>query len=543
MHLAGPAWVEEEGRLGLQVEAVQDGSWEYDYAGERFDPEHRWSPLPTVEAENDAAYPAPQHPGHVVLLASIARVLGSGAGLALLPLTGLLLAATAAWLMAAEFEPRAARPAFWLAAASPLVVNAYVVWAYTLVAALAGFALLTALRVLRRGLTVPSVVALVAILAGGALLGPEFVLFAPALLVIVIGILAWRRRWLHSLLAGALASAGVVAGVIVEPRWTQEITGADPGLDRFWADVSGGSVADRLESRAAGAWRFLFDGGNTSPDLERLVALALIAALASGVFLRLRGREGQFFGATLAVAGAGAGVLLVAVRMSDAPVLPMLGLFAAWPVALLGLATAPWRSTGTGERAVVAIVLVAVLVVVATLPAAGAEREWGGRVLAPVVVPLAAVVGVGLCRRLSERPWQQRAAVVVALVALAAYPAARGLQTVREFRASAAEVDAEIETVGVEAVAVDNPLLIRTPFFSWRLDDDVDWYVSYGRPDELLSDLADAGIDEVLLFPDPERETLDVAPYSEASSVESPVLEGRGIPAFIVRNLRGLDAG
>lgn len=93
----------------------------------------------------------------------------------------------------------------------------------------------------------------------------------------------------------------------------------------------------------------------------------------------------------------------------------------------------------------------------------------------------------------------------------------------------------ELERVATGVVVIDNPRLARTPIFSWRLDDDVDWFVSYGHTGELLDRLAEHGFDEVTLLADPERETLEIAPYTSGTAVESPILEARGIPVVVIR--------
>lgn len=534
MRLDGGAWVEEEGRLGLQVEALEGGDWSYGYAGESFDAEDRWAPLAPEPGGSEQLVPAAEQPAHVAVLTGVAAIVGTGMALYLMSFAGLVLAAVAAWLLGREFDPRGSRPAFWLVAAGPLLVNAYVVWAYTLVAAAAGFALFAGLRIIRLGLTRRRGLGLAAALAFGVLLAPEAVWFGGGLAVVLVAALGWRRRWSEALVGGGASLVGVAAAFAGNHLWVEQITGTRPGFDNLWADAGASGLVDRLESRAGAAWRFLLDGGNVAFGTERLMVVALAAALGGGLFLRMRGREGRFVGVTVAT-GASLGVVaLFGVRSADAPLLPVLGLLAAWPVALVGLAAAPWKETTRRERLVVAVVVVSVLAAVIALPSGGSEREWGGRLLAPVVVPLGVVVAVGLVRRLRERSWEQKTVVVAALVFLTAFPVSRGLQTIRDFRGSNAQIESELRRVATPVVVIDNPGLIRTPIFSWRLDDEVEWFTSYGDVPGLLSALAGAGIDEVTILPDPTRETLDVAPYGSAEAVEAPILDARGIPVFIL---------
>lgn len=531
MRLDGGAWVEEEGRLGLQVEALDRGDWSYGYAGESFDAEGRWAPLAPAPVGSEQLVPAGQQPAHAMALAGAARVLGSGTGLYFLSLTGLVLGAVAAWLLAGEFEPRGSRAAFWLVAAGPLLVNAYVLWAYTLVAAVAGLALLAALQIMRSGPTWWRGVGLATTLGVGAVLSPESVLFAGALVVALTVVLGWRRRWSGALVgiaAGAVATAAFAAGQV----WVGRIAGDRPGLGALWADSGGAGWADRLETRVAAAWRFVFDGGNVALDTERLVLVALVAALGGGLFLRMRGREGRFVGATVATGVAVGIVALFAIRFSNAPLLPVLGLLAAWPLAVLGLAAFPGRAMQPPERLMVAVALVFGLSVVALLPSGGSEREWGGRLLAPIVVPLGVAAAAGLVRRLRGRSWEQQAAVIAALVVLAAFPASQGLKTIRDFRSANEQIASEIRRVSTDVVVIDNPRLIRTPIFSWRLNDEVEWFTSYGQTPDLLAALVDAGADQVTILPDPTRPTLNIAPYAVGEKVDSALLESRGIPVF-----------
>ena len=79
--------------------------------------------------------------------------MGRTFGLHLLNLLGVVGAAVAAWLLAGELDPRLRRPAFWLAAGGPVLVNGFLVWAHAPSAALAGLALVAAARIVRRGIT------------------------------------------------------------------------------------------------------------------------------------------------------------------------------------------------------------------------------------------------------------------------------------------------------------------------------------------------------------------------------------------------------
>lgn len=524
MHLNTGSWVDDEGLYGRQVEALRDGRWEYRYGGEAFDPEHRWFPFPRVTHGEEGFYPYVKHPVFPVAVAQGTRVTGPGAGVFTLPVLGLVAAAVVAWMLAGETEPRGSRAAFWMVAASPQIVNAYTLWAHTWSAAIAGLAVWAGVRIVRHGPTKWNALGLFAALAAGALLRTEAILLAVALVFVIGAFLAWHRRLFAAL--AVVAGAGLVTGfaAVLERWWIGQIVGVTPEAPGFQAETAGRSILEILGRRLEATWLVTFDGGPVAGHLEALVVAALAVVLVAGLALRLRGREAQFLGASIAVVGGIAVVFLYGARFGEASWLSIPGLFAAWPVALFGLAALPWRVIDTTERVMLGVAALFAGAVFVVQYDVGGGREWGGRFLSPVVVPLAVVVAIGLVRRVADRRREQRVAILLSVVVLAAFPASRGIETVRSSR----EMDAVLQEVLTDVVVVDNPGLALAGMDFWRLD--VDWYVSFGHAEELLDALADADVEEVTVFTNPKRDALQISSYGRAQTVTTPELEERGIP-------------
>ena len=178
------------------------------------------------------------HPLWPALLAGASRVLGEAVGLHALGLVGVVVAAAAAWLLAAEIDPRASRGAFWLVAASPVAVNGLILWAHAPSAAAAGVALLAAVRLGRDGPTVGRLVSLALAVVAGVLLRSEGLLLAGAVAVTMV-IVARRVRLVTALplVAGAVAW-------LAERRWVAGIVEGYAAPER-----TGGAGQPRRRSR------------------------------------------------------------------------------------------------------------------------------------------------------------------------------------------------------------------------------------------------------------------------------------------------------
>ena len=408
----------DDGAYGGQVHALRNGGWTLD------------RPLPVVAADNEGwsnaaitdAGPLPYttNPVYALALAAAADV-GAGAAkqlgddpasvgrwttgaLQAIPVVGIVLAAVAAWLIAAELRPSSEPLAFWLVAVGPLLVTSTGLWAHTIAAAAAGFAVLGVIRYLRSG-----AVRWLALATGSigllALLRTESALWIAALCVVAlivdrsvrttvvgavgggVGALAWvaNRAWGLSLRADRLA-------IVTDGR-------ADGGNDGW------------LASRLPAGWELLATTVRPGPGPVALLAAAVLVATAAVV---LRSGDGRLddqavrFRSVVTVLLVLAS-MLYAVVIATAPGQLLAGLVPAWPLLFLLLALGWTTTRAPGRRAdgkaVVLLLGSATLftgLVVLTQYGNSGGLQWGGRYLALAYVPaaaVAAVVGVDSFRR------------------------------------------------------------------------------------------------------------------------------------------------
>lgn len=480
----------DEGAYALQVAVLEDGHWEYAYEAEPQDPEGRWFPLVNSSRSERGWYPYVQHPSVPMLLLVSTRVLGRVAGLHAPGMLGALGAAVAAWLLAAEIAPALRRAAFWLVAVSPAAVNGYIIWAHAPMAAVAGFALVAAVRVARQE-EGPNVLVLLLCLVAGVLLRSEGLLFAVAVsgaLAVGCRRFSWRR-W-AAVPSLCLALVGLVA--VAERSWISAIVGASyqpQGLrDRTAGDVapSGGSFFDWALGRVQGAWHSVFQGPYEDPRGTVLVALAL-GLVAFAVWALRRQGSGWRRDAELALVGA---VVVYAVRVLDSPSESMTGLFAAWPIALLGVGVVPLAVLKRAPVVTITVVAFTVLVLV-TQYRVGGGLEWGGRFLSPLTAPLAVMTAVGVDRVWRKLPGRR---VLPIVCALAVVPLVAGLVVLRSTREVSGRIVDEV-TAGPRLVVTSSPALPRA---AWRTYPDVAWMKV--PPDELgeaLAALRSGGVREV----------------------------------------------
>lgn len=491
----------DEGTYIVQVRALDAGDWRYDYLARDLDPDGRWFPLINSTRSGDGWYPYVQHPAFPVALLGLTRAFGETAGLHVLGLLGALGVAAASWLVAAEVSTGASRLAFWLAAASPVVVNAFVVWAHAPSAAVAGFAVLAALRIRRAPHSARAhLVLLAASVVGGVLLRSEGLLFA---LAVVAG-LVWmasrepsdsERR--SALVTGAMLAAGLAAGTAwLERRWTSAIIGRGyrPLGFRDTATTSDGPIrqlADLAAGRAEGLWHSILEGAYNHPTGTVMVTAALVLSGFAVRSLRRQapGWERDVAGALTLAAG------LYLARLLIAPDQSITGLAAAWPVALVGLGAMARVSPGVGTPLVVISVLFA-LGVAASQYRDGGGLQWGGRFFSPLLVPVAVLAALGL-RHLGS---QMHAGTVwgpVALAALAVVPPVTGLVMLRSSRPLVGAVVAEVVAEAPGLVLTDSPVLPRA---AWRTYPETAWMlVPPGEFGQVAQKLGTGGAGELVV--------------------------------------------
>ena len=473
----GDTFTADEGAYAIQVRALEAGSWEYDDRTTLYDPEGRWFALRNAEREGDRHFAYVKHPAYPLSLLASTRVAGETAGLYALGLLGVLGVAATAWLVAAEFDARASRGAFWLAAASPAAVNGHLVLAHAPSAALAGAAVLAALRTRRAPSWRWRAILLLSV-ATGSLLRSEAVLFGTALAA-AMALVPVRTgpdsRPTYRLRMPAAIVATVVAAVAGERRLISSIVGA-PGREAGvrGEDVaatvrSGGGLLEFLQGRLEGAWHSLFQGSHSAAFPALLVAVALAMVVFAGSVVARR-RRGWPLDVCVALAAA---VVLYGARLAVGADQSMTGLFAAWPTALLGLLVG--LALGALRPAALLGVTAGVfsLAVVATQYRFGGGFEWGGRFFSPGIVPFAVLACLGLLALRAALP-ERGPAVLALAVALSVVPYGTGLAVVRNVRPLLGDVVDEVEASGASLVVTHSPAL---PQAAWRTYPDVAWLV------------------------------------------------------------------
>ncbi|MDQ6798559.1 MAG: hypothetical protein M3011_11185 [Actinomycetota bacterium] len=531
----------DEGAYALQAKALQHGSWAYDYKAAPLDPDGHAFPVVLSNRHGDQYYAYIQHPSYPVLLNGVSALVGFTLGLHLLALLGTLGIAVSAWLMAGEIDPRFARAAFWVAAVSPALVNGYLVWAHTLAAAIAGMTLVLLVRTVRRGPAGRRTVVMAAGLAAGVLLRSEGLLFASVVAVVAAAV-AWRRpadacgdvsppgicvRAASAAVALAGLACPAVAAALLERLWTRHIVGG--GYDNLHDRAAG---TPWLPGRLSAAWHDLLQGSYTGSG-RMLAPFALFAFVGFGALALRRWRDDSVVALWI---GAAVAVGLAAVQFVVYPLEPISGLFAAWPVALLGLVLVRWRREGPVVPILGATAGLFALLVLSSEYPDGGGVEWGGRFYFPLLVPLAVLAVVGLAGRLAEAPSAGRYVATGLLASVALSGGLLGVASGARMRADAAGLAAAVARHPSPVTVTTVPALPRVV---WSTDQNLSWMLtdSAGLRD-LLMDLRSRGLTEVAVVtwrPGPGLAASN-AGFSSTKEVSEPALAAHDLGLFVLRS-------
>lgn len=520
------SFTSDEGAYALQAAALDNGTWEYDYRAAPLDPEGRAFPIILSDKGSAGYYTYVKHPAYPLLLHATSRVFGRTLGLHILGLLGVVGAAVAAWLLAGELDPRLRRPAFWLAAGGPVLVNGYLIWAHAPSAALSGLALVAAARIARRGITPWAAAGLMVTIAGGVLLRSEGLLLAGALAASLAAV-----RFLVTRTPGpALAAFAVTAGPAVlvarvESRWISSIVGRQYSAVAGQADAA----SSRLGSRMTAAWHVLFKAHfiDAGAGLPVLAALA-VAAGAGYVALRRWGPASR----RMLVVGVGAAGALLALRFAAHPHDPVTGLLSAWPLAVLGVLLYRWREAPPAAWLLGGTAALFALATLATQYPEGGGLEWGGRYLSPIAVPLAVLAAAGLARAVAGVPEADRRPAVALLAALGVISAVFALAAAGALRAREDRIIAAVERHPSPVMVTTKPAL---PRLSWR-GDRITWMLTddAGLPD-LLASLRAQGVPEVGVVAGLDVPASALAAYPTAEERPEGALADDGVRLIMLR--------
>ena len=517
----------DEGAYALQVRALEQGSWQYRYKAAAVDPDGRWFPVVLSNRNGNRFYPYVQHPAYPLLMRVATAVAGTSLGLHLVALLGAVGAAAAAWLLAAEVDATLGRPAFWVTASSPVLVNGTLLWAHAPSAAAAGLALVAATRLARRPHAPLATAGAVVALAGGVLLRSEGLLFAGALVVVVAARRlrpAGARAALSTL---AVLGVPVAAAALGERAWVRAIVGRT--VDTLTVREGATRSTPYLAGRLAGAFHSLFQAHYESVAAGPPVLAALGLAVGLGC-LALR-RWGPSSRRDLAIAVTGV-VVLYGLRVAQHPTDGVTGLFAAWPVAALGLVLLRGRDRHPTVDLCLVVGAVFSAGVLLTQYPEGGGLEWGGRFLSPATVPLAVVATVALARRIRGAPAVVRPLATVAVGGLAVASTLFGLVTVARARAGQ---DGFIAAAARHPATVTVTTLEAYPRIAWRTHDRLSWMLTddAGLP-VLLATLRAAGVADVAVVTRRGVPAADLAAYREVRPLDEPALDRVGASMLLL---------
>ncbi|MDQ1397890.1 MAG: hypothetical protein QOG64_3149, partial [Acidimicrobiaceae bacterium] len=455
-----------------------------------------------------------------------ALVAGAGetVGLHLLSVVGALAVALAAWALATEADPKLARAAFWIAATSPALVNGTIVWAHSLSAALAGGAVLAAVRIGRRGLRAGDAAALAGCLVGGVLIRSEGLLVAVAL-VLVLGVVRLVRAGVRAGMAAAVvAGLPALLAVEVENRWKARLIGMPASMRGVRQDS--GSY---LTGRVTGVWHDFLSPHYLNARTGLIGSVALAVIVFGAILWRRQGPQAR--GERDIAVALLVGMAVMVVNAVVSPGGTVTGLLAAWPLLLVGLVMWRWRPASEVERMAMAIALLVGLGVAATTYPDGAGLNWGGRFLSPAIVPLAVVAAGALRRALLAKPARARIELTAVLVVVALVPALIGLASVRIVRSNAGAYIDEVVAAGAPVVVTDESALPRA---AWRAPN-IAWLLV--PPDEVadaLGRLRDSGFPRVAVIEGTDLPASALQDVRSVSTVPAPRLRRAGYSVLVV---------
>jgi hypothetical protein len=439
-------FIADEGSYGLQASALTSTGWDAGYAFALVDPDGVLQPYHAARVDGPSLIPYAAHPTWPVALAASTSVLGESAGFRVWGVGSVVGLSVATAAIASTLGGRRLAPwAFWAAAVSPALANAWMLWAHAPAAALGAGLILGCLRSTegRRWVALAAGCA-----AAAVLLRSEALLWAGAVggALVVLGPDRPRRA-----LGGGLAAAAVAA-LVLERWWISAITDG-AGAGAVAARGEGATVAERL-----GGLRIALVDGAIASDGGQLAGLVVLVAMGGAVLALVRQRN------ELAIGLVAVAVVAAAARILVAPRDPVPGLLAAAPSLLLAAA---WRPEDRSQRWLALCVAAYVAAIGLTIYPDGGAFQWGGRFFAPLTGLAVALAICGLARvadHWATAPPGRLTAVVAALLVVQGVGALVVPDRIRTWTAdSVAQVAAE----GRGVVITEGTQVARLDWRSW----------------------------------------------------------------------------
>jgi hypothetical protein len=323
--------------------------------------------------------------------------LGGERAVLLLPMVGAALTALAARALARRLGGGDGWTAFWaVGLASPILVYALDFWEHALGVAAIGWAVVALVDLVAGRAGGRGALGMGLLLGLGATMRTEALVYAAAMLAVLVGTGVWSRRAWSAARRAGVSVVGIVVVLALNDGLERLTRGGELRADRASdaARVVGSRLVDRLEEALAttlGLTRF--------PDTREYVLGAVVVIVVAVASWALANRSGATD--RVALVGVGASAVLYGARLAGGlDFIP--GLLTASPLAVAGVVL--WlrrRPLRDGDSAasgwvVAAVALLAVPLVWAFQYVGGAGPQWGARYALPSSILLAVLGVVGL---------------------------------------------------------------------------------------------------------------------------------------------------
>ncbi|MEO6989246.1 MAG: hypothetical protein ABI239_11425 [Aquihabitans sp.] len=472
----------DDGAYASQVRLAESGDWGYHDGPSWGTPSTSRPTLGKSSVVDGVEYPYIKHPAWIHVLRAADQLN--------LPILGMCVVNVLAAVVAAVVAGHLAGPsrltsviAFWTVALGPPLVWSLGLWAHAVACALGAVIAWCMVRWREQGQPGWVVAAALAV-SCLVLVRTEGMLLVPAVGA-VLALHAWeRRRDGRALASAVVAGFGVLAAASAARAMDLRLVGSvAPGAEIPAPTSDHPWLAGRWSGFEA---TFLSGGFNHRDYTVGVLALFLVAVGAA----TWRRRPAEGIGAVVV----GAGVVLVAARAVMGWDQLIQGFFAAAPALAFGLVGIRWTRGSVKERTLVVFAATYGAAVIATQYPDGGATEWGGRFLAPVVVPLAVLASMGVSRFVETsrgRAITSRSAVLAITTLLIVLPVLPALGSTNSNRSTHAAVVADLRSADVDAAIGTFPTL---PLLLWPTIGEVPWTVTGPEASEQLPALVERAL-------------------------------------------------